>query len=49
MTGASAVALLLSLYAIWWMYQHQASCARCHGRGRHRRGCPFDANGDDRG
>ena len=41
MTFAPAVASLISLYALWFLYQLQATCAKCHGRGRHRRDCPF--------
>jgi hypothetical protein len=47
MTSACALAFLLSLFALWVLYQQQASCARCNGRGRHRRDCPFADDGDN--
>jgi hypothetical protein len=49
MTGVGAIAMLLSLYALWSLFQHQAVCVRCNGRGKHRRGCPFDTHDEGRG
>jgi hypothetical protein len=34
------VALLVSIYAIWFLFEHQAVCPRCSGRGGHRSDCP---------
>jgi hypothetical protein len=47
MTVAPAVAALLSLYALWFFYQLQGTCAQCQGRGRHRRDCPLAGPDDD--
>ena len=41
MTPAVALACLLSLLALWFLYQEQAVCVRCNGRGRHRRDCSY--------
>jgi hypothetical protein len=46
MTTVDAIAVLVSLLALWSLYQEQAVCVRCNGRGRHRRDCPM-AKGDD--
>jgi hypothetical protein len=37
---ASMMALLLSVFALWSLYEFQAVCPRCSGRGRHRSDCP---------
>jgi hypothetical protein len=47
MTTAGNLAFLLSLFALWFFYQQQVVCARCQGRGRHRRDCPLAARDDD--
>jgi hypothetical protein len=44
---APAVAALLSLYALWFLYQLQGTCAKCQGRGRHRRDCPLAGSDED--
>jgi hypothetical protein len=41
MSVAPAVAALLTLYALWFLYQQQGTCVRCQGRGGHRRDCPL--------
>jgi hypothetical protein len=46
MTAATSLAVLLSLLVVWWMYQEQAVCVRCNGRGRHRRDCPMAKHDD---
>jgi DnaJ-class molecular chaperone len=45
-TSAGTIAFLVSLFALWFLFQQQATCARCNGKGRHRRDCPF-ADRDD--
>lgn len=42
MTPAVLLALLLTLYMLWWLGKHQSVCVQCQGRGRHRKGCPFN-------
>jgi hypothetical protein len=46
MSPEQSIAVFLSLFALWFLYQRQATCVRCGGRGRHRRDCPFDAHDD---
>jgi hypothetical protein len=41
MTTVDAIAVLVSLLVLWSLYQEQAVCVRCNGRGRHRRDCPM--------
>jgi hypothetical protein len=31
---------LVSLFALWFFYERQGVCPRCHGRGRHAPDCP---------
>jgi hypothetical protein len=47
MSAATTVAFLLSLFAVWFLYERQATCLRCQGRGRHRRDCPFATDGEE--
>jgi hypothetical protein len=34
------LAFFLSLFALWFLFQHQGVCPHCSGRGRHRSDCP---------
>jgi hypothetical protein len=47
MNAVTAIAFMVSLLVLWTFYQDQAVCARCHGRGRHRRDCPMAKHDDD--
>jgi hypothetical protein len=47
MTAVNAIAFMVSLLVLWSFYSDQAVCARCHGRGRHRRDCPMARHDDD--
>jgi hypothetical protein len=42
MTVFQSLAFLLSLAALWSLFQTQSVCVRCGGRGGHRRDCPLD-------
>jgi hypothetical protein len=46
-TPVPTIAALLSLLVLWWLYQEQAVCVRCNGRGRHRRDCPMARHDED--
>ena len=39
-TLAPMMAILLSSFAIWFLFEFQAVCPRCSGRGGHRSDCP---------
>jgi hypothetical protein len=37
---APMMAILLSSFAIWFLYEFQTVCPRCSGRGGHKSDCP---------
>jgi hypothetical protein len=39
MQATPVLAFMLSLFGVWFLFEHQAVCPRCSGRGKHRRGC----------
>jgi hypothetical protein len=46
MTAAQSFAFLVSLVALFMLYDRQTVCGRCGGRGAHRNDCP-DAEDKD--
>jgi hypothetical protein len=42
-----ALAFLLSLVALWFLFQQQGTCVRCGGLGGHRRDCPLAGDEDE--
>jgi hypothetical protein len=41
MNVVPSLAVLISLAAVWFLFQVQGSCVRCGGRGAHRHDCPL--------
>jgi hypothetical protein len=39
------LAFMVSLLALWLLFERQTVCLRCSGRGRHRPDCPNKESG----